>query len=69
MTEKHGGSRHGAGRKTEKSGKLERRNLMLDRKTIRLFERAGNGNISLGARRAAKKIVEIGCSLDVDSED
>lgn len=69
MTEKHGGSRPGAGRKAEKSGKLERRNLMLDRKTIRLFERAGNGNISLGARRAAKKIVELGCVFEPGADD
>ena len=54
VTPKHGGARTGAGRATEKNGALSRFNLMLDEQTVNVFLKAGDGNLSLGARRVAK---------------
>lgn len=35
---------------------LKRYNIMLDQATSDAFKRAGNGNMSLGARKAAKAL-------------
>jgi len=63
----HGGARKGAGRKTEKIGKapLKKITLMLDDSTIRQFNRAGEGNVSLGARRIAKNTKESGNEMKI----
>lgn len=61
---KRGGARKGTGPKPADGAKdLERKTMALDADTLALFERLGDGNASLGARRAAKLIKERG--LDV----
>lgn len=53
-----GGKREGAGRKAVDGAKIEGKVLMsLDSKTIELFDDLGEGNISLGARKAARIIL------------
>ena len=52
-----GGSRPGAGRKTSDGAKeLKRTNVMLDDSTIDRAIEIGEGNLSLGIRRAVKKL-------------
>lgn len=56
MTETHGGTRKRAGRKTElPAGEdVKQTPLMLDDLTKRMLSVLGDGNLSLGARRAAR---------------
>lgn len=47
-----GGVRRGAGRTTEDSAEVFRRNVSVDQETVDFFESLSNGNFSLGIRRA-----------------
>lgn len=51
---KRGGTRQGAGRKADDDAQnLERVNIMLDAVSLSRLRAFGNGNLSLGVRRAA----------------
>lgn len=52
----HGGKRKGAGKPAFFDKPMKRCNLMLDAETIAKFKKLGKGNISEGARQAAKLI-------------
>ena len=51
MTNKHGGYRRGAGRKAEVTG-TKRINVSLDPVTVEKARKIGEGNLSLGLRKA-----------------
>ncbi|QNJ57365.1 hypothetical protein Dolphis_59 [Pseudomonas phage Dolphis] len=52
-----GGSRPGSGRKTEdNAGELLRKQVKLDQASIDVLARLGGGNLSLGIRRAARRL-------------
>lgn len=51
---KRGGARPNTGRKTEVSGDLKTVALSLDEMTVRLLKVLGGGNVSRGAREAAR---------------
>ena len=57
VNKQHGGPRKGSGRPTEdKAGKTKRYNVSLDRETVRKAEKIGDGNLSLGIRKAVKAV-------------
>jgi hypothetical protein len=58
---KRGGAREGAGRKAEDGvTQTKRVNVSLDSGTLEKAEKIGDGNVSVGIRRAVKKFKLIG---------
>lgn len=54
---KHGGPRKGAGRPTEDEAECTKRyNVSLDRETVKRAKKLGDGNLSLGIRKAVKAV-------------
>ena len=54
---KHGGPRKGAGRKAEdEADGTARYNVSLDAKTVKKAKKLGEGNLSLGLRKAVKAV-------------
>jgi len=52
----HGGPREGAGRRAEDDAKgTKRYNVSLDAPTVRKAKKIGEGNLSLGLRKAVRK--------------
>ncbi len=53
----HGGPREGAGRKAEDEAEsTERYNVSLDAPTVKKAKKLGEGNLSLGLRKAVKAV-------------
>lgn len=51
----HGGPREGAGRKTEDEAEdTKRYNVSLDASTVKKAKKLGDGNLSLGIRKAVR---------------
>ncbi|MGP3505507.1 hypothetical protein [Citrobacter sp. 18056] len=47
---------------------VERRNVMIDPASLALFERIGQGNLSLGVREAARRLQESGDTAEFSQE-
>jgi hypothetical protein len=55
--QQHGGPREGAGRKAEdKAEGTKRYNVSLDDPTVKKAKKLGEGNLSLGLRKAVKAV-------------
>lgn len=59
----HGGKREGAGKPALYGEPMERKNVMLDQKTIEFYTKIGGGNLSAGIRNHWRNLTTVALDL------